>query len=249
MENIVTKTEAKSCNRCGAQVRTDAKFCLTCGQPVMMTEDETQFVVSEMQPKRSGKKLWVILSSIVVVIAVLIICISAKPAYEKAFDTFATVYFEGDFSQIQEVFPPQMWEKCDGGLRLAEELSSNPYYGQRWMEDNKEKVFDWSIVEATKLDPIVLDALGDTLYSKTKIRMDDDEAYELQIYTDGTEMYYGVPTEKSKEITYYAVKVNGKWYIVYYSGFSYADKLLGDYGFSTSSRAYFAADDIIDQYY
>ena len=249
MENIVTKTEAKSCNRCGAQVRTDAKFCLTCGQPVMMTEDETQFVVSEMQPKRSGKKLWVILSSIVVVIAVLIICISAKPAYEKAFDTFATVYFEGDFSNIQEVFPLQMWKKCDGGLNLAAELASNPYYGQRWIEDNKEVISSWSILGTTKLDSTVLNALGDTLYSKTKIRMDYDEAYALQVHIEGTVMQYGIPMEKSKEKTYYAVKVSGEWYIVHYSGYSYEDLILGKYGNQTNSRAYFAADDIIDQYY
>ncbi len=55
--------------------------------------------------------------------------------------------------------------------------------------------------------------------------------------------------EKSKEKTYYAVKVSGEWYIVHYSGYSYEDLILGKYGNQTNSRAYFAADDIIDQYY
>lgn len=216
MEQQVANDTAKFCCHCGARVRADGSFCSACGQPASESPAIPE-LIQTTQPKKSKKKWWIAIIAVVAAVAIALSCflIFRKTDYEEAFDTFLTVFFEGDFTDVYETIPAEALPKG-----CPKDLNTNPEYSQEWIEEMQEDVYSYCLEDTRELSEFEVMKVAEELYEETGCVMNTDEAYEFRLYveTEGGDVYRLADNGDGVNfyISFYVVKVNNEWYVLAY---------------------------------
>lgn len=209
----------------------DSSSCNTCGsaQCEQKAPAETNGLAGKINAfvaklKNKDKKAIGITAGIVVVlilIVVLVICLSGGGP-EKALDNYISVLYNGKVNKLEKLAPAEYWEyledESDVSLSDAEEqmeeLNKTLIRGLEDEYGNNIKI-SYKILEKDDVSSKDLDSMKDYIKSNYDIpKKSVTDAVELEV-----EMTVrGDDDEETDESTFYAVKVNGDWYICSSSG-------------------------------
>ncbi|HBV52579.1 MAG TPA: hypothetical protein DEF06_09825 [Clostridiales bacterium] len=209
----------------------DSSSCNTCGsaQCEQKAPAETNGFAGKVNAfvaklKNKDKKAIGITAGIVVVlilIVVLVICLSGGGP-EKALDNYISVLYNGKVNKLEKLAPAEYWEyledESDVSLSDAEEqmeeLNKTLIRGLEDEYGSNIKI-SYKILEKDDVSSKDLDSMKDYIKSNYDIpKKSVTDAVELEV-----EMTVrGDDDEETDESTFYAVKVNGDWYICSSSG-------------------------------
>ena len=209
----------------------DSSSCNTCGsaQCEQKAPAETNGFAGKVNAfvaklKNKDKKAIGITAGIVVVlilIVVLVICLSGGGP-EKALDNYISVLYNGKVNKLEKLAPAEYWEyledKSDVSLSDAEEqmeeLNKTLIRGLEDEYGSNIKI-SYKILEKDDVSSKDLDSMKDYIKSNYDIpKKSVTDAVELEVELT----VRGDDDEETDESTFYAVKVNGDWYICSSSG-------------------------------
>ena len=209
----------------------DSSSCNTCGsaQCEQKAPAETNGFAGKVNAfvaklKNKDKKAIGITAGIVVVlilIVVLVICLSGGGP-EKALDNYISVLYNGKVNKLEKLAPAEYWgyleDESDVSLSDAEEqmeeLNKTLIRGLEDEYGNNIKI-SYKILEKDDVSSKDLDSMKDYIKSNYDIpKKSVTDAVELEVELT----VRGDDDEETDESTFYAVKVNGDWYICSSSG-------------------------------
>ena len=233
------------CGNCGAELPDDAQFCTNCGHsvPAKSAESEGAETVNaavetdaaaeptaaapasptdsasqpaaapssaetaaapssaKTAPVQNNKNLIPIIiggAAAAVLLIVLIVSISlGGGGYKKAINNYFDVMFRGKADKIEKLCPPKYWD---------------------WYEDEYGKNFKatYKITDKKELSDKKLKTIQDNLKERYDIaKKSVKKAYKLDLDVE----LKGKDDEDSNELTVYAVKIGGNWYLCNEDGY------------------------------
>ncbi len=194
----------------------DSSSCNTCGsaQCEQKAPAETNGFAGKVNAfvaklKNKDKKAIGITAGIVVVlilIVVLVICLSGGGP-EKALDNYISVLYNGKVNKLEKLAPADAEEQM-------EELNKTLIRGLEDEYGSNIKI-SYKILEKDDVSSKDLDSMKDYIKSNYDIpKKSVTDAVELEVELT----VRGDDDEETDESTFYAVKVNGDWYICSSSG-------------------------------
>ena len=156
-----------------------------------------------------------------ILIVVLVICLSGSGP-EKALDRYMDVFYYGKSSRIEKLAPKEYWdyleENEDMDIEDAEDQVKTFYKTIiRGLEDEfgDDIKISYKVTEIDDVKKSTLDKMKDKIKSTYDIpKKDVTDAVEMEV-----EMTIkGDDDKDSDDITLYAVKIDGDWYICNASG-------------------------------
>lgn len=166
----------------------------------------------------------------VVILLVLAIALSGG-GYEDAVDNYIKVAFEGKASAIEDLAPEAYWEYVEDKENLKideiEEIYEEDAY-DAMMKILEAMVGDdvsisYDIADTDELSESKLDDVKDTLKDRYDIpRKSVEDAIEIEIEA----VIEGDEDEEKDEMTFYAVEIDGEWYLCSESGRFMAEEIV-----------------------
>lgn len=152
-----------------------------------------------------------------ILIVVLVICLSGGGP-EKALDNYLDVFFYGKVGKIEKLAPKEYWdyveEANDMDLEDVEDTAKELYKERiRSLEDEygDDIKISYKVTETDDVKKSLLDTMKDNMkerYDIPKKNITDAVEMEVELTIKGDD-----DEETLDENTYYAVKVDGDWYI------------------------------------
>lgn len=231
---------SKFCTNCGEELTDDAAACGKCGahveQPAAQSTEPCEACASTQSAsqangfagnvnafvgkvKNKDKKAIGIVGGVaaaLILIIVLVICLGGGGP-EGALDTYFDVLYKGKVSKVEKLAPPEFWEALedkedmdlDDAEEAMEEMSKTMV---RSLEDEygDDIKVSYKITETDEAKKSELDEIKDLLKSSYDIpKKNVTEAVELEVEIT----VEGDDDEDTNEETFYAVKIDGDWYI------------------------------------
>lgn len=209
------------CKNCGANIPEGTKFCTSCGATVEAEVGFQDAAVVQAPAKKSNKKLIAIIAGVVAVI-IAFICIFGGGSYKSTIKKYYSAIENGDGSKLQACYPFYVKAaKADGDSAsdIKDEYkdraeSLHDLYAERYGDDFKIK---YEIKDADKVDKDDLEdfekelneAIEEEDINMGKVSI--SQGYEVEV--EGT--IKGSEDEDEFEDTFYMLKINGKWNIIY----------------------------------
>lgn len=225
---------SKFCKNCGAELNDDAAFCGSCGTQAESCDsccaacqtttapapDNTNGLAGKINQfidklKKKDKKALGILAGIaaaLILILVLVLCLSGGGP-EKALDTYLDVIYRGKISKVEKIAPEKYWESLDEDMDDVEDNMKTVYkLAIRALEDEygDNIKISYKITDKDEVTKSALNEMKDNIKSKYDIpKKNVTDACELEV--DLT--IKGDEDKETKEVSFFAVKVDGDWYI------------------------------------
>ncbi len=232
--------ESEGTETVNAAVETDAAAEPTAAAPASPTDSASQPAAApssaetaaapssaETAPVQNNKNLIPIIiggAAAAVLLIVLIVSISlGGGGYKKAINNYFDVMFRGKADKIEKLCPPKYWDWYED--EYNEELDDiKDEYKDNW-EDMLEKFEDeygknfkatYKITDKKELSDKKLKTIQDNLKERYDIaKKSVKKAYKLDLDVE----LKGKDDEDSNELTVYAVKIGGNWYLCNEDGY------------------------------
>ena len=231
--------ESEGAETVNAAVETDAAAEPTAAAPASPTDSASQPAAApssaetaaapssaETAPVQNNKNLIPIIiggAAAAVLLIVLIVSISLGGGYKKAINNYFDVMFRGKADKIEKLCPPKYWDWYED--EYNEELDDiKDEYKDNW-EDMLEKFEDeygnnfkatYKITDKKELSDKKLKTIQDNLKERYDIaKKSVKKAYKLDLDVE----LKGKDDEDSNELTVYAVKIGGNWYLCNEDGY------------------------------
>ncbi len=217
------------CNNCGSYIEDETKSCPVCNSIPDDNNKKNNLNASNafnsVKTKVAGnKKLALVIGVIaVVLVIVLVISLFGGKGYEKAVDKYIDVMLKGNVEKVKDLAPEAYWDYLEDTYDvdiddLVEELEETSEDMLEAFEDEYgERIkISYKVTDADRFDEDDLKDVKDALKDKYDIaKKSVTDAYELEIELK----IKGSDDEDEDEMELYAVKVDGKWYVMseYYS--------------------------------
>ncbi len=225
---------SKFCKNCGAELNDDAAFCGSCGTQAESCASccdacqtttapapaDTNGLAGKINQfidklKKKDKKALGILAGIaaaLILILVLVLCLSGGGP-EKALDTYLDVIYRGKISKVEKIAPEKYWKSLDEDMDDIEDNMKTVYkIAIRALEDEygDDIKISYKITDKDEVTKSTLNEMKDNIKSKYDIpKKTVTDACELEV--DLT--IKGDEDKETKEVSFFAVKVDGDWYI------------------------------------
>ena len=217
--------ESEGTETVNAAVETDAAAEPTAAAPASPTDSASQPAAApssaETAPVQNNKNLIPIIiggAAAAVLLIVLIVSISlGGGGYKKAINNYFDVMFRGKADKIEKLYPPEYLDWYEDEYNKELDDIKDDYEETRedaleYIEDEYGKNFKatYKITDKKELSDKKLKTIQDNLKEKYDIaKKSVKKAYKLDLDVE----LKGKDDEDSDELTVYAVKIGGNWYL------------------------------------
>ena len=232
--------ESEGAETVNAAVETDAAAEPTAAAPASPTDSTSQPAAApssaetaaapssaETAPVQNNKNLIPIIiggAAAAVLLIVLIVSISLSGSgYKKAIDNYFDVMFKGKADKIEKLYPPEYLDWYEDEYNKELDDIKDDYEETRedaleYFEDEYGKNFKatYKITDKKELSDKKLKTIQDNLKERYDIsKKSVKKAYKLDLDVE----LKGKDDEDSDELTVYAVKIGGNWYLCNEDGY------------------------------
>lgn len=214
------------CGKCGAENTDSARFCLVCGErltpapnPIAppLVPNEPVTVDLPVKPKRSRKKLVILL-----VVAVLVVALGSAAAYvllnkntpSNVVYTAMDAMTEADAKTLFELLPEDLREEVYGNRTQQREAMNQleeymEYVHSYYSEAFGEYTIEYEVIHVEKLTGDTLEDLQDVYDDEFDCQVSSAKEVTVKVVVEADDIRY-VTTEVLT-----VVKVDGTWYLAY----------------------------------
>lgn len=223
------------CNKCGATLPEDAQFCGMCGETMVGADVAAVGDFAAVPaPKKNLKPLWLSLVALACVAALAVgaYFIFCYNSFQGLLDDYSALA-EGDFSDLEEMAPPQVWDKLfkDKGV-MIDSLVRDVRYADAIAAETEESMqsadeeMGLGLGKNIKWDINVIcdHPLTGAEYGDLKQGLKD--TYQITEVEDARLLH--VEAELSGDADRYtqmaplhAVKIDGEWYLVNFYSYTW----------------------------
>lgn len=223
--------ESEGTETVNAAVETAAAVEPTAAAPASPTDSASQPAAApssaETAPVQNNKNLIPIIiggAAAAVLLIVLIVSISLSGSgYKKAIDNYFDVMFKGKADKIEKLYPPEYLDWYEDEYNKELDDIKDDYEETRedaleYFEDEYGKNFKatYKITDKKELSDKKLKTIQDNLKERYDIsKKSVKKAYKLDLDVE----LKGKDDEDSDELTVYAVKIGGNWYLCNEDGY------------------------------
>lgn len=213
------------CSNCGTNIEDETKGCPVCNsgtEESNETTNQTKANVKDVANKlktqiKNNKKRFLAFGAVAIVLVVLIVAVSILGSYERAIDTYIDVV-KGKFEKIEKMAPPAYWDYFEDTYDMdVKDLIENLKDASDSILDDLEEEYgdnikiSYKVTDADQLDKDDLKEIKDSLKDRYDIaKKSVTDAYELDVELK----IVGSEDEDEEEMECYAVKIDGKWYLI-----------------------------------
>lgn len=214
------------CNKCGATLPEDAQFCGMCGETMVGA------VIPAPKKKKNLKPLWLSLVALACVAALAVgaYFIFCYNSFQGLLDDYSALT-EGDFSDLEEMAPPQVWDKLfkDKGV-MIDSLVSDARYADALVAETEESLqdmdefmglgknvqWDFNVICDHPMIGAEYEDLKQGLKDTYQITaVEDARLLHVEIAFSGNADHY------TQMGTLHAVKIDGEWYLVNFYSYTW----------------------------
>ncbi len=207
------------CPLCGSENQDNAYYCHVCGEKLMPRQQpQAPVAKKERKPRRSRKKLWILLSVLILVLAIggTTTFLLLRNGPRKIVNNTLKAYYAADVSTLFDLVHEDVLDEMFGsksGIKAAKKTLENRIEStfERYDENWEAWSIEYRIVDVEKLEGDALEELQD-LYDDEfdcEVTAAKEVMVKLTFIQDDTRRIY--------DELICVVKIDGKWYLDVYS--------------------------------